>query len=76
MKDFISWLFIILGILAGLWFGGYIMLYGGIMQIGTHLDPFSIKDVFFGAMRILFCELGWALFIFIASIGVGITQHK
>ena len=59
MKDFIGNMLILIGILLGIFIGGYLMLYGGIVQIVEAINPTSAKDIAIGIIKILFSSLGF-----------------
>ena len=60
MKTLLGMLFIAGGLALGLFVGGYLMLYGGLVQFidGVSADPVSASDIALGAMRALFFETG------------------
>ncbi len=58
MKKVLAVLIIIAGILIGLYLGLYVMLYGGIVQIINAINPLNGKEIAFGILKILFCEIG------------------
>jgi len=66
MKALFGILFILGGLALGLFVGGYLMLYGGIVQLidGLSTDPVNSSDVALGAIRVLFFETG----AFVAAI--------
>ena len=51
-------LLILAGLALGVFVGGYVMLYGGIVQFidGIQADPINSGDVAFGAIRAFFFE--------------------
>lgn len=59
MKSIIGIIIIVIGIALGLYLGGYLMLYGGIMDVVNNLDPLQIKYVVLGAFKIIFCSVGF-----------------
>lgn len=59
MKNFIGNALIFVGIILGIFIGGYLMLYGGIIQIVEAINPTSAKDIAIGIIKILFSGLGF-----------------
>lgn len=76
MREIIGFIIILLGVVLGIYVGGYVLLYGGIMQIYNNLDPFVAKEVFLGVIRVLLCELGWFVFALFGIIGGAIATSK
>ena len=60
MKALIGILLVLTGLALGAFVGGYVMLYGGIVQFidGIQTDPINSSDVALGAMRAVFFEIG------------------
>ncbi|KKM71155.1 hypothetical protein LCGC14_1433470 [marine sediment metagenome] len=60
MKTLIGTLLILTGLALGVFVGGYVMLYGGIVQFidGIQADPINSGNVALGAMRAAFFEIG------------------
>lgn len=58
MKKTIGYIIIILGIALGIYIGGYLMLYGGIIDIINNAEPLHLKGVAIGILKVVFCEVG------------------
>lgn len=58
MRGLIGGLLILAGIALAGFLGGYVMLYGGIVQLvdGLSASPIDSSDVALGAIRILFAD--------------------
>jgi len=72
MRGLIGILFIVGGILLGLWLGLWVCFIGGIVQIveACKADPVSAFGIAFGVVRILIASLvGWITFLVCAVIG-------
>lgn len=70
MKDIIGNVIIALGVILGIFIGGYLMLYGGIIQIINNINPTNAGQIAIGVIKILLCELGFYI-PWIAGISIG-----
>lgn len=71
----LSVLFVIIGILTGIYVGGYLMLYGGIIQIINSISPLIATDLAKGILKVLFCEFGFYIpFLIFSMIGAVIDE--
>ena len=76
MKDFIGNTLIIIGLVAGIFIGGYLMLYGGIVQIINAISPVNAGGIAIGIIKVLFSGLGFYIpFIFGYCFGYGIKYN-
>ena len=80
MKGWIGLGLVILGLLFGLFVGGYLCLYGGIVQAihgVTHPDGFQVGAIAFGIVRIVCASFsgGIAALVFIIP-GWAIVQDE
>lgn len=76
MKSVIGSVLIALGIILGIFVGGYLMLYGGIVQIIEAINPTSPKDIAIGIIKILFSGLGFYIpFLFGYCFGMAIKYN-
>lgn len=76
MKDFIGNALIIIGLLLGIFIGGYWMLYGGIIQIIDAINPLDKSDIAIGIIKVLFSGVGFYIpFIFGYCFGYSIKYN-
>ena len=76
MKDFIGNALIIIGLVTGIFVGGYLMLYGGIVQIINAINPVNAGGIAIGIIKVLFSGLGFYIpFIFGYCFGYGIKYN-
>jgi len=59
MRDFIGNALIIIGLVAGIFVGGYLMLYGGIVQIINAISPVNASGIAIGIIKVLFSGVGF-----------------
>ena len=59
MKNIIGNIVIALGIILGIFIGGYLMLYGGIVQIVNNINPTNAGQIAIGVIKVLLCEIGF-----------------
>lgn len=59
MKNIIGNIVIALGIILSIFIGGYLMLYGGIVQIVNNINPTNAGQIAIGVIRVLLCEIGF-----------------
>ena len=79
MKFIIGAIVIIFGVLLGLYLGGYICLYGGIIELveSAKMTPIDAPGIAFGIIRILGAAIvGWGSFFLVAMCGGGIMSMK
>lgn len=67
MKNIIGNIIILIGLVLGIYLGGVVLLYGGIMQI---INNTCGQDIAIGIIRILFTSLGFYI-PFIAGYCIG-----
>lgn len=71
MRNIIGNIIIALGVILSIYIGGYLMLYGGIIQIIDNINPTNGGGIALGIIRIIFCELGFYIpFIFSYYLGL------
>ena len=76
MKKLIGDVLIIIGLVAGIFVGGYLMLYGGIIQIINAINPVNASGIAIGIIRVLFSGLGFYIpFIFGYCYGYAIKYN-
>ena len=66
LKKCLYALAILLGIVGGLWLGGYIMLYGGLLQILNSFANENALGIIIGLLKMLFCEIGFVIPLYVA----------
>lgn len=59
MKKIIGLLIILVGIGFGIWLGLYVMLYGGIVQIISNINPINASGLALGVIRAILFEIGF-----------------
>ena len=68
---------VIVGALLGLYLGGYVMFFGGLIQIFTHITPVDGLEIAAGIIRVVLASVvGWFTFAFIATIGRMLIGNK
>ena len=67
-KDKIMVIAYIVGIILGCYLGGYLMLFKGIIQIINAINPLQATQLAIGIIRVLFCEVGFALPIWLCLL--------
>jgi len=75
MRDFFFWVFMILGVVLGVWMGIGVMLVGGIVQIidGIKATPTNSWWIAFGITRIACSSIvGWLTWLFCVLIGIAL----
>ena len=70
MRNLLGILFIILGTALGIYVGGYLLLFGGIMQIINSISPLDASGITTGIIKILFCDIGYVIFWIGTDIGI------
>ena len=76
MKKLIGDALITIGLVAGIFVGGYLMLYGGIIQIINAINPVNASGIAIGIIRVLFSGLGFYIpFIFGYCYGYSIKYN-
>lgn len=64
MKEFVSVILMLLGVILGLYVGIKIMCIDGILQIAKSLNPVNTIEIAWGIIRIIFSgAVGWLTFI-------------
>ena len=66
MKSLLYFIAVAAGIVGGLWLGGYIMLYGGLLQILNSFASENTLGIIIGLFKMLFCEVGFIIPIYVA----------
>lgn len=66
MKSLLYFIAVAAGIVGGLWLGGYIMLYGGLLQILNSFASENTLGIIIGLLKMLFCEVGFVIPIYVA----------
>lgn len=66
LKECLYALAILLGIAGGFWLGGYVMLYGGLLQILNSFANENTLGIIIGLLKMLFCEVGFVIPIYVA----------
>lgn len=66
MKSLLYFIAAAAGIVGGLWLGGYVMLYGGLLQILNSFANENTLGIIIGLLKMLFCEVGFIIPIYVA----------
>ena len=74
MRNLLGILFIILGTALGIYVGGYLLLFGGIMQIINSISPLDASGIITGIIKILFCDIGYVIFWIGTVIGIAVID--
>ena len=77
MKYIIGVIVILAGVVLGLYLGGYVCLFGGIVELieSAKMNPIDAVGIAFGILRILGAAIvGWGSFFLIAALGGGIMN--
>lgn len=74
MRNLLGILFIILGTALGIYVGGYLLLFGGIMQIINSISPLDAYGITTGIIKILFCDIGYVIFWIGTVIGIAVID--
>jgi len=74
MKMLIGILLIVLGIALGLYFGGYVLLIGGLVQFFTAMKVLFVSGIavaiVMGIVKVMFAgAVGWIIFLFCTIVG-------
>lgn len=70
MRDLLGTLFIIIGAALGIYVGGYLLLFGGIVQVINSVSPLDAACIATGIIKILFCDIGYVIFWIGTVIGI------
>lgn len=65
LKEVLYALAILFGIVGGLWLGGYVMLYGGLLQILNSFANENTLGIIIGLLKMIFCEVGFVIPIYV-----------
>jgi len=65
---------LIASIVISIYLGVYLMLFGGIVQIITSINPLNAAGIAFGILRIVFCEM--AVIVFVIGYVIGLFVLK
>lgn len=66
LKEVLYALAILFGIVGGVWLGGYVMLYGGLLQILNSFANENTLGIIIGLLKMIFCEVGFVIPIYVA----------
>jgi hypothetical protein len=70
MQAIIGLILVVLGIVLGLYFGGWVLFIGGILQFFSSLIPLNLIGIAWGLIKFLLSGLvGWGIFVFCMFIG-------
>ena len=72
MKNFLGVLLIILGVITGIYLGGWVMFIGGIIDViqVVQVPPIIPGDLAIGIAKIFLCEFGFMLGWVIGIVGL------
>ena len=77
MKELFGVFLVCIGICAGLFVGGYLCLYGGVISIihGLQANPWIAGKIAFGVVRIVLASLaGWLSALLLILPGIALFQ--